>query len=173
MTEPHESGAMSWMDPRLEVREDSGTHGRGVIATGGIPAGDTLIVWGGRIVTSETVDARGPRFGELSLQVDDGLYLAPANGPEPADFVNHACDPNAGFAGQITLLAMQPIPRGAEVCFDYAMSETDPEYSFECSCGADRCRGVVHGDDWKRSELQSRYRGWFAFHVARRIERTG
>lgn len=167
------SGAMSWMDARLEVREGSGTHGRGVFATGEISAGETLIVWGGRVVTAETVDARAPRFGELSLQVGDGLYLAPADRAEPADFVNHACAPNAGFAGQITLVAMRAIPRGEEVCFDYAMSETDPGYSFECRCGEARCRGLVCGEDWRRRELQSRYRGWFSSHVARRIEEAG
>lgn len=173
MIDTHESGAMSWMDARLEVREGSRTHGRGVFTTGDISAGETLIVWGGRIVTSETVDARSPRFGELSLQIGEGLYLAPAARPEPADFVNHACVPNAGFAGQITLVAMRAISRGEEVCFDYAMSETDPDYSFECSCGADRCRGLVCGDDWRRPELQSRYRGWFSSHVASLIEESG
>lgn len=36
MMDTSESGPMSWMDSRLEVRGDSGTHGRGGVATGGL-----------------------------------------------------------------------------------------------------------------------------------------
>jgi hypothetical protein len=141
-----------------------------VFATGPIAGGDLLVVWGGRIVSGETVDREDERFAELSLQVHDDLYLAPADGPEAADFVNHSCDPNAGFSGQIALVAMRDIGQGEEIFFDYALSESDPSYGFECRCGTDECRGRVRGDDWRRPELQSRYRGWFSPYLRERID---
>jgi uncharacterized protein len=38
---------------------------------------------------------------------------------------------------------------------------------FTCTCGTDRCRGVVTGDDGKQPELRDRYAGWYSTYLAR------
>ena len=44
-----------------------------------------------------------------TIQIYEGLYLAPLDMEEPADCVNHYCNPNAGIHGQISLVAMREI----------------------------------------------------------------
>jgi hypothetical protein len=36
-------------------------------------------------------------------------------------FINHSCDPNVGFAGDIVLVAMRDIRQGEELTADYAL----------------------------------------------------
>lgn len=140
-----------------------------MFATRRVEAGERLAVWGGRVVDRAELDGLSAEARSLTLQVEEGLYLAPVDEPDPADFVNHSCDPNAGLRGQITLVALRPIEAGEEVCFDYAMSEGSDYDEFACSCGTERCRGRVTGDDWRRPELRARYAGYFSPYLARRI----
>jgi hypothetical protein len=39
-----------------------------------------------------------------------------------------------------------------------------------CRCGSARCRGTITGKDWRRKDLQERYRGWFCWFLQRKIE---
>jgi len=36
-------------------------------------------------------------------------------------FINHSCEPNVGFAGNVVLVAMRDIEAGEELTTDYAM----------------------------------------------------
>lgn len=155
----------------LEARRASGIHGRGVFAVEPVPADALLAVWGGRVVGRDRLAELDSEARSLTLQVEEELYLAPIGPPDPADLVNHSCDPNAGLRGQICLVSMRPIEAGEEVRFDYAMSEGSEYDEFDCRCGAGACRGRVTGDDWRLPELQQRYAGWFSPYLARRIER--
>ena len=91
------------------------------------------------------------------------------------DFLNHSCEPNAGFKGQIAIVAMRDIGSGEQITIDYAMvlyhSPHGPAYQLDCRCGAPTCRGVVTDDDWKIEALQERYRGWFQPFLQQEIER--
>ena len=49
--------------------------------------------------------------------------------------MNHSCDPNCGIVGAVLLVAMRDIEPGDEICFDYAMTDTDDYDEFECTCG--------------------------------------
>ena len=62
----------------------------------------------------------------------------------------------------------QPSP-GEELCFDYAMTDSDDYDTFKCGCGSARCRGEITGDDWKQPELRDRYAGWYSTYLARRL----
>jgi hypothetical protein len=64
---------------------------------------------------------------------------------------------------------MREVEAGEELCFDYAMTDSDDYDQFRCKCNMAGCREVVSGDDWKRPELRDRYAGWFAEYLARRI----
>ena len=83
--------------------------------------------------------------------------------------VNHSCEPNCGIVGSVLLVTMRDVVAGEELCFDYAMTDSDDYDTFECTCGSDRCRGVVTGDDWKQPELRDRYAGWYSTYLARRL----
>ena len=68
------------------------------------------------------------------------------------------------------LVAMRRIEEGEQLCFDYAMADTDPYDEFDCRCGTELCRGRFTGEDWMLPALWSRYDGWFSTYLQRRID---
>ena len=163
------SDRTSFLAPGFEARPESQTHGRGVYAVRDASAERLVAVWGGRIVRRPALDRLSSRERALTLQVEEGLYLAPVGTPDPADLVNHSCEPNAGLRGQVCLVTMCPVAAGEEIRFDYAMSEGSSYDEFDCSCGTSPCRGRVAGEDWRRPDLQERYEGYFSSYLERRI----
>jgi len=160
-----------YLSPLLEARPNPAKGNYGVFARARIPAGELLVVWGGDIVTAEELEKLSPREKMHTIQVEENLYQVPCRGPEPGDFINHCCDPNAGLRGPIALAARRDIQPDEEICMDYAMSDGTPYDEFECACGAPNCRGRVTGDDWRRPELQARYAGYFSPYLQARIDR--
>ena len=135
-----------------------------------IAKGELLAVWGGTVVTRQTLETLSEGEQRLSVQVEDDLYLITIV-EGPADYINHCCQPNAGMYGQMGVVAMREIARDEEVCYDYAMSDGSDYDEFECTCGADSCRKQVRGDDWSNPQLWERYEGYFSPYLQRRIER--
>jgi hypothetical protein len=84
-------------------------------------------------------------------------------------FINHSCDPNVGFRGQVVYIAMRDIAAGEELCHDYAMERSDG-YTLDCHCGSPLCRGKVTGQDWKLPELQARYGDYFSIYIRNKFQ---
>jgi hypothetical protein len=163
--------ATGYLSPKLEVRVAPEKGGHAVYAREAVAKDEMLVGWGGRVVTLDEVRALPHEEQGHTIQVDDNLYLAPIGMEEPADYVNHSCNPNAGIRGQIILVAMRPIAAGEEITFDYAMSDSSSFDEFECACGAPNCRGRVSGHDWQRPELWERYNGYFSAYLQRKISK--
>ena len=161
----------SYLSPKLVTKYHPEKGGCAVFAVTPIRANEVISVWGGDIMTLEQVIALPPEIRPYSVQVEEDLYLVTTGRPEGADFINHSCEPNAGLAGQITLVALRDIWPDEEICFDYAMSDGSPYDEFRCACGASTCRGRVTGNDWALPELWDRYEGYFSPYLQRRIER--
>lgn len=159
-----------YFSAKLAVQHDADKGGYGVYAVTAIPAGELLIIWGGDIVTGEQLHQLPAYQQNHGIQIEENIYQVPTVENDPADLVNHSCDPNAGLNGQIALVAMRPIAAGEEVTFDYAMSDGSPYDEFVCSCGGPTCRGQITGEDWRRPELQKRYAGYFSPYLQRRID---
>jgi uncharacterized protein len=162
----------SYLAPQVEVLANPAKGGQGIYAQNPIHPGELILVWGGKIHTYEQYlqapEARRPHF----VQVEEDLYLGTPEVPEPADYVNHSCNPNAGFSGQIALVALREILPGEEICIDYAMCDGSPYDEFDCACGAPNCRGRVTGNDWQRPDLQQKYAGFFSPYLQRRIDQS-
>tara|TARA_B110000116_G_scaffold221132_1_gene199523 strand:+ start:282 stop:683 length:402 start_codon:yes stop_codon:yes gene_type:complete len=129
----------------------------------------------GHIVDRDEVWRLTAEIGDQSLQIDDDLYLSPRTAEEVEQTsvrINHSCDANVGFRGQVIYVAMRNIATDEELCHDYAMDRTDG-YRLECHCGAEACRGVVTGEDWRLPEVQARYEGFFLEYVADKIRALG
>jgi SET domain-containing protein len=86
-----------------------------------------------------------------------GVEVARPAGPvHEAGSINHACDPNLGWAGEV-LVTLRDIEAGEELLVDYAMSTSDPAFILRCHCASYRCRQMVEGTDWRIPQLQRRY----------------
>ena len=79
-------------------------------------------------------------------------------------FVNHSCDPDVGFPGQLVCVAMRAIRSGEELCHDYAMERSDT-YMLDCHCGSPLCRGKVSGEDWKLPERRQRDGDYLSIYI--------
>ena len=163
--------ASSYISPKLRSFHRDAPGERGVLSDSPIGTGEILVAWGGVLVPASRFCTLPPRLRRYSLQVEEELFLVPRRGGEPADFVNHSCDPNAGLSGQMVLVALRDIRPGEEICYDYAMSDGSDYDEFDCACGAAQCRGRVTGADWQRGDLQQRYAGYFSPYLVRRMMR--
>ena len=159
----------SWLTPSAETRASVAKGGTGVFALVPIASGTTVAAFGGAAVDrSELGETR--RCGAAPLLADRRRALPRERAPfDPADYVNHSCDPNCGIVGSVLLVAMRDIAADEEICFDYAMTDSDDYDQFVCGCGTELCRDVVSGDDWKLPELRDRYAGWFSTYLERRL----
>jgi uncharacterized protein len=165
----------SWLNPKLEVRT-SPTHENGVFARETVSAGERVAIFGGDVMFIDEINHLPERFQDYPMQIEERFVLGSRSVTEEADFFNHSCDPNAGFKGQIFLVAMRRILVGEEVTFDYAMvvSESlgsDIVFEMNCRCGAPTCRRVITEHDWKRADLRKRYGGYFSEYLQEKIER--
>ena len=163
----------SWRSPKVEVRDGS-VAGLGVFAREPVAAGEIVAVKAGHIVHRDEVVRLTAEIGDQSLQIHDDLYLSPRTADEVDETsirINHSCNANVGFRGQVLYVAIRDIEVDEELCHDYAMSRTD-DYRLGCACGTLSCRGTVTGEDWRLPEVQARYEGFFVEYVADKIRRA-
>ena len=146
-----------------------GDDGFGTVATEPIAAGEVVASFGGRCCTRRQLDEYPAEQQSRSIQVEEDLFLVVEAQRQPADLINHSCDPNCGMSGATIVLAMRDIAAGEAITYDYATSDGSDYDEFECQCGSARCRGKVTGNDWMLPEVQLAYRGYFSPYLARRI----
>lgn len=164
---------LSYISPKAAVKE-SAIHGKGLFAIAAIDSGEVVSVKGGYIFGRETLRAMPDWYGAAEIQIAEDLFIGPLNEEERAGsmiFSNHSCEPNLGVQGQIVFVAMRDIQSGEELTHDWAMTDDD-ESEMECRCGAASCRRIVTGQDWRRQDLQEKYRGYLSAYLADKIRRS-
>ena len=161
----------SFLSPKLETRYLLEKGGYGVFACQVVQPGELLVVWGGQVMSGEQFYQLSPEQRRYAIQIEEDLFQVSTLPPEPADFFNHSCTPNAGLSGQIALVALRLIFPDEEVCFDYAMNDGCPYDEFECHCNTNLCRQHITGNDWTKTELWERYGNHFSPYLLRRIEK--
>ena len=166
--------SLSWLPPSVEVKP-SPIQGRGLFARVRIAAFEVVAVKGGHVFGPAMREELQKRLGPAEIQIGDDLFIGPVTEEEREGsmiFSNHSCDPNVGVLGQVVFAAMRDVEPGEELTHDWAMTDDDDD-RLDCRCGSPRCRGIVSGRDWRRPELQRRYRGWFSSYLQRKIDATG
>lgn len=73
-------------------------------------------------------------------------------------YFNHSCEGNCGFDNRGDFVAIRGIRRSEELSYDYALIESNPNFSMKCSCGSKDCRRIVTGNDWKNEDFASKHR---------------
>jgi SET domain-containing protein len=161
----------SYISAKAEKGAPSAIHGRGLVAVAPIGAGEVVAVKGGHIVDTATLLRLSEHLQNSEIQIADELHLVALTDDEYEPvmlFINHSCEPNVGFAGNVVLVAMRDVDAGTELTTDYAMFSTLDD-ALACRCGTPSCRGTIRGSDWRRPDLQARYRGYFSTYVQHRI----
>lgn len=126
------------------VRVGKSVCGKGVFARQKIPMGTVIGAVEGRVVDDE--------YYTTSYCIDLGgtLSLEPR---APFRYLNHCCTPNSCLCieeafyddgtpapARVTVEAIQPIPKGAELTIDYRWSA---DAAIKCLCGSPDCRGWI------------------------------
>jgi SET domain-containing protein len=114
----------SWISPKARKGISSGIAGRGLFATERIAAGEVVAAKGGHIVTTKQLHELPDPLPNWEIQIADGLHLVALSAEEYEPvmlFINHSCEPNLGFAGNIVLAAMRYVSAGEELTTDYAL----------------------------------------------------
>jgi uncharacterized protein len=162
----------SYISPKAAKGEPSAISGRGLIAVQPIAADEIVAIKGGHIVDTATLQTLPKNLQNSEVQIAASFHLVALTDEEYEPvmlFLNHSCEPNIGFGGNIILVAMRDIARGEELTTDYALFD-DHKESMECRCGTPSCRKTITGQDWRLPELQERYGRYFSWHLRQRFE---
>jgi uncharacterized protein len=165
----------SYISPKARKGGPSTIEGRGLVAVAPIAKDEIVAIKGGHIVDTATLHSLSERLANSDVQIADGFHLVALEEAEYEPvmlFINHSCEPNVGFAGNIVLVAMRAIGAGEELTTDYAFFD-DYDGEMECQCGTASCRSTIGGRDWQRPELQRRYENYFSWYLLRRLGSQG
>ena len=167
--------SQTWVDPRIEFRT-SRISGNGMFAREPIKNGEAVCIVGGTVMTdSEFAAFQAIHRNYNSIQIDDHLHLVedPQVTRTLEGSMNHSCDSSTWMADEATLVARRDLKLGEEATVDYALFTTQSTWMLDtrCRCGSPHCRRIITGDDWRREDVQERYRDHFSPFINRRIER--
>lgn len=154
------------------VVRDTGLKGSGLFSIDKIKKGETILIWQGWVMSKSDLLKEKKRYLRDAIQIGEDFFVGCKSDKdlEKSDYINHSCDPNAGFCGDLTIVAMRDIDKGEEITFDYAMCDNLNELKMNCKCGSNVCRGIISGRDWKILSLQKKYKGYFSSYIARKIK---
>jgi hypothetical protein len=149
-------GSTARRSKRLFAIRLSPIQGQGAFALRRIPRGTRIIEYTGERITHEVADARYDdeameRHHTYLFTVDERTVIDAAVGGNESRIINHSCDPNCVVViarGRIFIDAIQDIPSGEELCYDYSYEreeddDAQAEKLYPCRCGARRCRGTI------------------------------
>ncbi len=151
--------------------EKKSSNGMGTFAKKNIKKGMLLMIFGGYVLSHKEEKGLPKKISDLGIQIENGFTIGPISASQNlfGNFVNHSCEPNAGIRGQISLYSMRNIKKGEEICFDYGTvlfgSKNKPTYEMKCHCHSKTCRNVITDLDWKKPELQKKYKGYFPYYI--------
>ena len=161
---------LSYFSPKVIVKP-SAIQGKGLFAAESIREGEIVCVKGGHIFTRQRLREVNVMLGPAEIQLADDLFIGPLTSEEREGsmlFSNHSCDPNIGVRGQIIFVAMRDIEAEEELTHDWATTDDDV-YEIKCECTGANCRKVITGQDWRKKELQEKYRGFMSWHLQQKI----
>lgn len=172
---------ISWTNKNI-THSISAIEGKGVYAIGPIEVGELIAVFGGFVCSIEDLNELKKHdqktfenFIQTAIQVDENLVYSPTDIDQYSDieYLNHSCEPNAGFSSPIHLVAMCAINSGEEITMDYAMCISSKIFAIEeCECGRNSCRKKITENDWLIPEIQDKYRDYFQPYIKNMISKT-
>ena len=103
----------TYFSPKTEKRV-SDIEGRGLFAKEAIAQGETVVVKGGYVMTTDQSKKVAASMGPSDIQIAEDLHIGPIT-PEDREggmmHLNHSCAPNLGLQGQIVFVALRAIAK--------------------------------------------------------------
>lgn len=161
--------------PQVQVKASHGGHG--VFTLEAVAPGQRILEFIGPLCDRDAVvRAAAAGAGDGFLQIDRDTFFALSGGPD--DFVNHSCAPNGYLrfdADGVFLVARAAIAAGAELYFDYGVTQIAFPFRFHCLCGAPNCRGPIGNCDELPAALLDEYRaaGMVPDYIEEELRRLG
>jgi D-alanine-D-alanine ligase-like ATP-grasp enzyme len=102
-----------------------------------------------RIVTKRHVDLHWSdeqklNFRRYAYAVSEEVFILWDDDPSEWAPQNHCCNANTKLDG-LNVIAIKEILKGDEITLDYATFLDQHMEPFNCTCGADNCRGLIQG----------------------------
>ncbi len=124
---------------KLICVKETPLKGKGIFAVRDIRKGEIISTFTGPRIKIERLDEFPPEVVDHLFNVGTDEYLLTR---EPEVRTNHSCDPYAGIARDVCLIAMRDIQRDEEITFDYSVIIND-DWVMECQCGSPLCRKTI------------------------------
>lgn len=143
----------SYLHKSLDVVENEAGQSI-VVANSPIKKGETVAVWGGKVVHKSELFNLGTHAYAHPIAKD--LYMVTPvhdDGPDTIHLIRTSGSPNCGFKGEITLVALSDISVGEELTYDSYMLNSD----------------VLQENDSFLEAIRKRYNGNFAQYIQSEI----
>lgn len=164
----------SWRSPKIERRKTK-NRGLACCAITSIKKNEVLAIKAGHIVDEKYIEEHLGIVRGSHMQITDNLFFAPTTDEEWGNTLigfNHSCEPNAYINGHVVLKALRDIKQSEEITVDYATAYTSDTQEFDCNCQSKNCRKHIKpSEDWKKPEIQRKYKGYFADFIQERIDK--
>ncbi len=159
-----------WITPKAKPFKST-IAGYGLSVLERIHKGEIVCVFGGIIVPKNEINEYNDAVSQLGIQVNEGFFICPLESEESkkVGVFNHSCDPNCGFMGAVTAIAIKNVEIGEELTLDYAFMDS-ARYNFKCKCGSKNCREKITINDWKLKQLQDKYFEYFSPYLKEKIQ---
>jgi len=166
----------TWVSPKQEARP-SPIQGMGMFVRQTISQGEVVEIIGGQLMSEEEFEIFQKNSSCYNaIQIGETLHLVELleNTYRREGSINHSCDSNLWMADAVTVVARFDILSGQELTIDYALFTAQNDWSMDvvCNCGAQLCRRIITGNDWKLPDVQNRYHNHFSPFLNERIKQA-
>lgn len=141
--------------------------GKGLFADEVLEKDECIAEFDGEFYSAQKVSDLPPDVRDHAIQCGKHQWRD-SNGI--ARYINHSCEPNVGWQGLFTLVAMRRITKGEELLLDYDMSENS-DWHMNCLCGTNSCRRVIGAFRNLPHVTVERYNGYISEWLKRKDER--
>jgi uncharacterized protein len=130
--------------------------GKGLFASEAIFKDEVIAVFDGKIYEAKKASDLPQDAADHAIQVSSHQWKD-SNGI--ARFINHSCEPNVGYRGVDTLVAMRDVKKGEELTLDYEMSENS-DRRMMCKCKTPSCRTMIGSFANLPEDIKKEYGGY-------------
>jgi uncharacterized protein len=141
-------------NPKVTVGETS--VGKGLFASDVIFKDEVIAVFDGKIYEAKKASDLPQDIADHAIQISPHQWKD-SNGI--ARFINHSCEPNVGYRGVDTLVAMRDVQKGEELTLDYEMSENS-DWRMMCQCKTPSCRTMIGAFANLPEDIKKEYGGY-------------